>query len=96
MAGEGGGPWWLVLAVGVVTAMAGAIGKLWSELIAARKETAEARREAIALAESNHHDHTRDLRLVIGWPSSSPVPVALKRDEANTDPSPPLFPRKRR
>ena len=88
MSGESGdGPWWVVLAVGALTTMAGAIGKLWTELQTSRRETIEAKREATELAEKIHHYHTRDLRLVIGWPGS---PVPPRPEGAVTEPSPPL------
>lgn len=90
--GENGSPWWLALAAGVVTTLAAAIGKLWTDNITLRKEATAQRREADERLAKSHElsntintAHKRDLRRTIGWPVSLEPPpeaaVSLVRDK---------------
>lgn len=86
--GQGGAlePWWLAIASGIVIALTGAIGKLWSEVRALRKENAAL---ADQLADAHAHnaelqaaafrEHRRDLRAIAGLPTSgAPPPDPLR------------------
>jgi hypothetical protein len=58
-------PWWLAVAGVICSAMAGAIGKLWSD-------NQQLRREANERTERLEVDHKRDLRRVIWGPTDPP------------------------
>ena len=58
-------PWWLVVAGAIVSGLCGAVGKLWAENKALKRE-ADERSERIEL------DHKRDLRRVIWGPTNPP------------------------
>jgi hypothetical protein len=83
----GGGevaPWWLAIASGIVLALTGAIGKLWAENRALRRENREL---GDRLADANAHnaelqaaafrEHRRDLRVFAGLPTSGAPPPSL-------------------
>jgi hypothetical protein len=71
-------PWWIAIATGIVAALAGAIGKLWSENRVLRRELDAARQENITDQQESFREHRRDLRSLIGLPTSiDPGPLAL-------------------
>lgn len=72
--GEALTPWWVAIATGIVTTLGGVIGKLWTDNVALRRELAAANAHAEELREQLHRDHKRDLRKVIGWPTSLDPP----------------------
>jgi heme exporter protein D len=69
-------PWWLALAIAIVAGLVAAIGKLWTEIAALRRE-ADARSEreqatADARSERQQGEHRRDLRRMVWGPSDAP------------------------
>jgi hypothetical protein len=87
-------PWWVASAVGIVTALGGVIGKLWSaqreevrglraELAAANARIVELQTTASArIVEQQKHDHeehVRDLRRMAGIAASWPPPIITRR-----------------
>lgn len=83
-------PWWVATGSGVVAALAGVIGKLWSdhmagvralreELAATRAQLAEANARNVELQKSDHEEHVRDLRRIAGLAASWPPQVIRRR-----------------
>jgi len=72
-------PWWIAIATGIVAALAGAIGKLWSENRALRRELDDARQANIEDQQTSFREHRRDLRSLIGLPTSlDPGPLGVQ------------------
>lgn len=80
-------PWWVATAAGVVSALAGVIGKLWAdhrrELRELRAELAEANARVVELQEQatergdeHQREHVRDLRRIAGLSRSIDPPPA--------------------
>jgi hypothetical protein len=74
-------PWWLAIAAGIATTLVGAIGKLWSENGKLRAELAEcngrlehALVDAADRSDEAQRAHRRDLRSLVGLPSSTAPP----------------------
>jgi hypothetical protein len=99
----------LALAGTVVAALCAAIGKLWADNVALRKEAAAERARAQEIEERTNREHKRDLRWTLGMPTSldppprnSPPPrppriigaEPLVRDERPGPPRPGKKPRK--
>jgi hypothetical protein len=90
MAGDASGlePWWIGIGVGVVSALAGVIGKLWSEqkstvtglradLAAANAHILELQKEANERSDKHQLEHRRDLRRLAGISTSvDPPPLS--------------------
>jgi hypothetical protein len=83
-------PWWVATGAGLVTALAGVIGKLWSDhmasvralredLASARSQLAEANARNAELQKSEHEEHVRDLRRIAGLAASWPPQIIRKR-----------------
>ena len=79
----GGGvePWWLAIASGIVLALVGAIGKLWTEVRTLRRENRElgdqltdAHAQNAELQAAAFREHRRDLRVIAGLPTSGAPP----------------------
>jgi hypothetical protein len=72
-------PWWLATAGGIVTALAGVIGKLWSdqkrEVRELRAELAAANARLLELQREGSEHYVRDLRRMAGLSTSSPPVV---------------------
>jgi hypothetical protein len=89
----------IAIASAIVAALCAAVGKLWLENVTLRKEAATERERAQALEETINHEHKRDLRWVLGMPTSlDPPPLAsppplLIRDERPAPPRPRKKPR---
>ena len=83
-------PWWVATGAGVVTALAGVIGKLWSDhmagvrvlredLATARSQLADANARNAELQKTEHEEHVRDLRRIAGLTASFPPPIINRR-----------------
>jgi hypothetical protein len=73
-------PWWLAIASGIVIALSGAIGKLWTENRALRRELADAHAHNAELQAAAFREHRRDLRAIAGLPTSGAPPAVLGLD----------------
>jgi heme exporter protein D len=78
-----GAPWWLALALGIVATLVAAIGKLWTDNVALRRDATLARQAALEQSQQDSALHMRDLRRVIGWSASNP-PEAGDRPDRRT------------
>jgi hypothetical protein len=67
-------PWWLAIASGIVLALTGAIGKLWSENRTLRRELGDAHALNAQLQADAFREHRRDLRVFAGLPTSGAPP----------------------
>jgi hypothetical protein len=67
-------PWWLAIASGIVLALTGAIGKLWSENRSLRRELGDAHAHNAELQAAAFREHRRDLRVFAGLPTSGAPP----------------------
>jgi hypothetical protein len=67
-------PWWLAIASGIVLALTGAIGKLWSENRTLRRELGDAHAHNAVLQADAFREHRRDLRVIAGLPTSGAPP----------------------
>lgn len=81
--GQGVEPWWLAIATGIVLALVGAIGKLWSEVRTLRRENRElgdqltdAHDKNAELQAAAFREHRRDLRVFAGLPMSGAPPAS--------------------
>lgn len=78
MAGEALTPWWVAIGTGVVSTLAGVIGKLWSdqkrEVRDLRAELAAANARIVELQKETQHEHVRDLRRFAGISTSLEPP----------------------
>lgn len=83
-------PWWVALGTGVVSALAGVIGKLWAahmaevkalraELATARAELDAANKRNVELQQQTSHEHVKDLRRIAGLAASWPPAVIDRR-----------------
>lgn len=75
----GGGvePWWIAIASGIVLALTGAIGKLWTENRTLRRELGDAHGQNAELQAAAFREHRRDLRVFAGLPTSGAPPSGL-------------------
>lgn len=73
-------PWWVAMASGAVAALAAAAGKVWSdqraEIRQLRDELAAANERAAELQRSASGEHVKDLRRMVGLPTSLEPPAA--------------------
>jgi hypothetical protein len=76
--GQGVEPWWLAIASGIVLALAGAIGRLWTENRTLRSELADAHAHNADLQAAAFREHRRDLRVIAGLPMSGAPPDPLR------------------
>jgi type II secretory pathway pseudopilin PulG len=88
----------IAIASAIVAALCAAVGKLWLENVTLRKEAATERERAQALEATINHEHKRDLRWVLGIPTSldpppRSTPPLLIRDERPEPPRPRKKPR---
>jgi hypothetical protein len=60
----------VAIAGGICTTLVAAIGKLWAENRALRRELDTARLENITLQQQSFREHRRDLRTLVGLPTS--------------------------
>lgn len=71
-------PWWVAIAGGIVTTLAGVIGKLWSdqkrEVRELRDELAAANARIVELQQTTSSEHMRDLRRFAGLSTSLEPP----------------------
>lgn len=67
----------MAIASGIVIALAGAIGKLWTENRALRRELADAHGHNAELQAAAFREHRRDLRVFAGLPTSGAPPAML-------------------
>lgn len=76
-------PWWVAMGAGIVTTLAGVIGKLWAdqkrEVRELRAELAAANARIVDLQTKNTEDHVRDLRRFAGISTSLEPPPRRKR-----------------
>jgi hypothetical protein len=72
-------PWWIASATGLVTFLAGVIGKLWTdgkaEVRELRAELAAANARLVELQTRETSEHVRDLRRIAGISTSQPAPA---------------------
>jgi hypothetical protein len=71
-------PWWVAIAIGIVTSLGGVIGKLWSdqkrEVRELRDELAAANARIVELQQKTSDEHVRDLRRFAGLSTSLEPP----------------------
>lgn len=67
-------PWFLTIAGGAATLLCGAIGKLWTDNRALRRELADAHETNAHLQAEAFSAHRRDLRMFAGLPTSIDPP----------------------